>query len=93
MINNIQPQNRAPFICFVLLLGPVSPTAVKVNCRLKCFVTVVTYCFNNVFVYFNQQLTLTGGGESSPYNSNFILLLDDHKIMKPMLFESFFDLV
>jgi hypothetical protein len=25
-------------------LGPVSPTAVKVNCRLKCFVTVVTYC-------------------------------------------------
>jgi hypothetical protein len=44
--------------------GPVSPTAVKVNCRLKCFVTVVTYCYNNVFVYFYLQLTLTGVGET-----------------------------
>jgi hypothetical protein len=33
--------------------GPVAPTPVKVNCRLKCFVTLVTYCYNNVFVYFN----------------------------------------
>jgi hypothetical protein len=33
-------------------LGPVAPTPVKVNCRLKCFVTLVTNCYNNVFVYF-----------------------------------------
>jgi hypothetical protein len=46
--------------------GPYSPTSVKVNCRLKCFVTLVTYCYNNVFVYFNLQLTLTGVGEYGP---------------------------
>jgi hypothetical protein len=47
-------------------MGPVSPTPVKVNCRLKCFVTLVTYCYTNVFVYFNLQLTLTGVGETGP---------------------------
>jgi hypothetical protein len=47
-------------------LGPYSPTPVKVNCRLKCFVTLVTYCYNNIFVYFNLQLTLTGVGEYGP---------------------------
>jgi hypothetical protein len=40
-------------IFFLSLLGPVAPTVVKINCRLKCFVTLVTYCYNNVFVYFN----------------------------------------
>jgi hypothetical protein len=54
-------------LLFLICLGPVSPTAVKVNCRLKCFVTVVTYCYNNVFVYFNLQLTLTAVGETGPY--------------------------
>jgi hypothetical protein len=44
-------------------LRPYSPTPVNVNCRLKYFVTLVTYCYNNVFVYFNLQLTLTGVGE------------------------------
>jgi transposase len=47
-------------------LRPYSPTPVNVNCRLKCFVTLVTYCYNNVFVYFNLQLTLTGVGEYGP---------------------------
>jgi hypothetical protein len=47
-------------------LGPVAPTPVKVNCRLKYFVTLVTYCYNNVFVYFNLQLTLTAVGEYGP---------------------------
>jgi hypothetical protein len=45
---------------------PYSPTPVNVNCRLKYFVTLVTYCYNNVFVYFNLQLTLTGVGEYEP---------------------------
>jgi hypothetical protein len=39
-------------------IRPYSPTRVNVNCRLKYFVTLVTYCYNNVFVYFNLQLTL-----------------------------------
>jgi hypothetical protein len=46
-----------------IFLGPVLLTRVKVNCRLKWFVTLVTYCYNNVFVYFNLQLTLTGVDE------------------------------
>jgi hypothetical protein len=54
-----------------VLIGPYSPTPVKVNCRLKCFVTLVTYCYNNIFVYFNLQLTLTGVGEYGPENDNF----------------------
>jgi hypothetical protein len=29
------------------------PTAVKINCRLKSFVILVNYCYNNVSVYFN----------------------------------------
>jgi hypothetical protein len=44
----------------------ISPTLVKVNCRLKYFVTLVTYCYINVFVYFNHQLALTGVGETGP---------------------------
>jgi hypothetical protein len=51
---------------YLLLLRPYSPTPVNVNCRLKYFVTLVTYCYNNVFVYFNLQLTLTGVGEYGP---------------------------
>jgi hypothetical protein len=42
---------------------------VNVNCKLKYFVTLVTYCYNNVFVYFNLQLTLTGVGEYGPMYS------------------------
>jgi hypothetical protein len=59
-------------ILFVYIFGfrndlrPYSPTPVNVNCRLKYFVTLVTYCYNNVFVYFNLQLTLTGVGEYGP---------------------------
>jgi hypothetical protein len=41
-------------------------TAVFTNCRLKYFVTLVTYCYNNVLGYFNQQLSLTGVGEYGP---------------------------
>jgi hypothetical protein len=48
------------------LKGPVSPRPVKVNCGLKCFVTLVTYCYNHFFVYFNLQLTLIGVGETGP---------------------------
>jgi hypothetical protein len=40
----------------LIVLGPVAPTPVKVNCRLKCFITLVTYCYNNVFVYFKAGL-------------------------------------
>jgi hypothetical protein len=47
-------------------VGADSPTLVKVKCIFKCFVPLVTYCYNNVFVYFNPQLTLTGVGESGP---------------------------
>jgi hypothetical protein len=36
----------------------------------KCFVTLVTYCYNNIFVYFNLQLTLTGVGEYGPKSLN-----------------------
>jgi hypothetical protein len=50
----------------LLLLGPVAPTPVKVNCRLKCFVTLVIYCYNNVFVYFNLYLNLTHVGATGP---------------------------
>jgi hypothetical protein len=40
---------------------------VKVNCRLKCFVTLVTYCYyNNVFEYFNLYLNLTHVGATGP---------------------------
>jgi hypothetical protein len=53
------------------LLRPYSPTPVNVNCRLKCFVTLVTYCYNNIFVYFNLQLTLTGVGEYGPYSVKY----------------------
>jgi hypothetical protein len=49
--------NTVQFSVTVLIIliyyGPISPTPVNVNCRLKCFVTLVTYCCNNVFVYFN----------------------------------------
>jgi hypothetical protein len=54
------------FSNFTGLIRPYSPTPVNVNCRLKYFVTLVTYCYNNVFVYFNLQLTLTGVGEYGP---------------------------
>jgi hypothetical protein len=37
----------------IYFLGPIAPTPVKVNCGLNYFVTLVTYCYNNVFVYFN----------------------------------------
>jgi TRAP-type mannitol/chloroaromatic compound transport system permease large subunit len=47
-------------------LGPVASTPVKVNCGLKCFITLVTYCYNNVFVYFNPQLNLTHVGATGP---------------------------
>jgi hypothetical protein len=56
--------NNRPFS--ILHYRPYSPTPVNVNCRLKYFVTLVTYCYNNVFVYFNLQLTLTGVGEYGP---------------------------
>jgi hypothetical protein len=32
----------------------------------------VTYCYNNVFVYFNLQLTLTGVGETGPQSCKII---------------------
>jgi hypothetical protein len=31
-------------------IEPVAPKPVKVHYRLKGFVTLVTYCYNNVFV-------------------------------------------
>jgi hypothetical protein len=37
------------------VLRPYSPTPVNVNCRLKYFITLVTYCYNNVFVYSERQ--------------------------------------
>jgi hypothetical protein len=40
-----------------VLLWSVSP--VKVKSRLKWLVTLVTYCYNNVLVYFNLKLNLT----------------------------------
>jgi hypothetical protein len=46
--------------------GPVAPTPVKVNCRLKCFVTLFTFYYNKVFVYFNLQLNLTHVGVTGP---------------------------
>jgi hypothetical protein len=55
------------------VLRAYSPTPVNVNCRLKYFVTLVTYCYNNVFVYFNQQLTLTGVGEYGPKRFNLTI--------------------
>jgi hypothetical protein len=55
-----------------LYLRPYSPTPVNVNCRLKCFVTLVTYCYNNIFVYFNLQPTPTGVGEYGPKAHNQI---------------------
>jgi hypothetical protein len=45
--------NLTFFLIFQVMYGPIPPTPVKVNCRLKCFVTLVIYCYNNVFVYFN----------------------------------------
>jgi hypothetical protein len=57
------------FICFhngTTDKRPYSPKPINVNCRLKYFVTLVTYCYNNVFVYINLQLTLTGVGEYGP---------------------------
>jgi hypothetical protein len=42
-----------------VLLWSVSPTPVKVKSRLKWLVTLVTYCYNNVLVYFNLKLNLT----------------------------------
>jgi hypothetical protein len=47
------------FFRSICMFGPVAPSPVKVNCRLKCFVTLVTYCCNHVFVHFNLWLNLT----------------------------------
>jgi hypothetical protein len=65
---------------FLFDLRPYSPTPVNVNCRLKYFVTLVTYCYNNVFVYFNLQLTLTGVGEYGPYKAINLCFFLVHKI-------------
>jgi hypothetical protein len=46
--------------------GPVAPTPVKFNYRLKCFVNLVTYCYNNVYLYFNLELNLTHVGATRP---------------------------
>jgi hypothetical protein len=54
------------FIYLFIYLGPVALTPVNFNCRLKCFVTLVTYCYNNVFVYFNLWLNLTHVGATGP---------------------------
>jgi hypothetical protein len=63
-------------------LRPYSPTPVNVNCRLKCFVTLVTYCCKNVFVFFNLQLTLTGVGEYGPYSVKTVNLVN-YLMVKP----------
>jgi hypothetical protein len=51
--NNSYVLSNENFMQVLISFRAVAPTPVKVNCRLKCFVTLVTYCYNNVFVYFN----------------------------------------
>jgi hypothetical protein len=63
--------SAGPWMC---VYGPVAPTPVKVNCRLKCLVTLVTYCYNNVFVYFNLKLNLTHVGATDPMSIKFLTL-------------------